>query len=186
MVPHEAAVRAARAIPPGRSSDLGSPRPDPFPALAPVGFVRQSPIQRWARRGIAPRSRFSRQGRAPEGAPRLAAGAALSRGRRAPRGRRPARSSRIGRSRLTAFHRKVVRARLPGPPLALRAFAADDLPPEGRPGAAHPFFRQRLPSVSAICTALSAAPLRRLSETHQRFRPFSIVESCRMRLTKVA
>ena len=37
---------------------------------------------------------------------------------------------------------------------------------------------------SAICTALRAAPLRRLSATTQRFRPFSTVESLRMRLTK--
>jgi len=45
-----------------------------------------------------------------------------------------------------------------------------------------PFFKQRLPSNSAICTAFNAAPLRRLSDTHQRFRPFSMVLSCRMRL----
>ena len=44
----------------------------------------------------------------------------------------------------------------------------------------------RLPSVSAICTAFSAAPLRRLSDTHHRFRPLSIVLSWRMRLMKVA
>jgi hypothetical protein len=49
-----------------------------------------------------------------------------------------------------------------------------------------PFFSTRLPSVSAICTAFSAAPLRRLSLTHQRFSPFSTVESWRMRLMKVA
>ena len=60
-------------------------------------------------------------------------------------------------------------------------------PPETRcwpriPGAAYPFFRTRLPRSSAICTALRAAPLRRLSETHQRFSPFSMVESCRIRL----
>jgi len=40
-----------------------------------------------------------------------------------------------------------------------------------------------LTSVSAICTALSAAPLRRLSETHQSERPLSTVESSRTRLT---
>ena len=35
---------------------------------------------------------------------------------------------------------------------------------------------------SAICTALSAAPLRRLSDTHHSTRPFSTVASSRMRL----
>lgn len=50
----------------------------------------------------------------------------------------------------------------------------------------HAFCKTRLPSSSAICTAFSAAPFRRLSETHHRFSPFSIVESCRIRLTKVA
>jgi hypothetical protein len=49
--------------------------------------------------------------------------------------------------------------------------------------APHPFFRQRLPSTSAICTALSAAPLRRLSDTTHIDRPFSTVESCLRRLT---
>ena len=40
-----------------------------------------------------------------------------------------------------------------------------------------PFFRTRFPSVSAICTAFKAAPLRRLSLTHHRLMPFSTVES---------
>lgn len=50
----------------------------------------------------------------------------------------------------------------------------------------------RLPSrpwaimVSAICTAFSAAPLRRLSETHQKARPWGTVGSLRMRLTNTA
>ena len=39
----------------------------------------------------------------------------------------------------------------------------------------------RLTSTSAICTALSAAPLRRLSDTHQSTRPLSTVGSSRMR-----
>jgi hypothetical protein len=38
-------------------------------------------------------------------------------------------------------------------------------------------------SVSAICTAFSAAPLRRLSDTHQNDSPFATVGSLRMRLT---
>ncbi len=41
----------------------------------------------------------------------------------------------------------------------------------------------RLIKPSAICTALRAAPLRRLSETHQSEMPFSTVASSRMRLT---
>ena len=48
------------------------------------------------------------------------------------------------------------------------------------------FCRCRRPSSSAICTAFSAAPLRRLSDTHQSDRPFSTVGSSRTRLTKVA
>ena len=48
------------------------------------------------------------------------------------------------------------------------------------------FSRPRLIMLSAICTVLSAAPLRRLSETIQRLRPFSMVASSRMRETKVA
>lgn len=40
-----------------------------------------------------------------------------------------------------------------------------------------PFFITFWPRTSAICTAFSAAPLRRLSDTHHRFRPFSMVES---------
>ncbi len=43
------------------------------------------------------------------------------------------------------------------------------------------FSQPRLISTSAICTAFSAAPLRRLSETHQKARPFSTVASSRMR-----
>ena len=39
----------------------------------------------------------------------------------------------------------------------------------------------RLIMASAICTALSAAPLRRLSDTHQKAMPFSTVASSRMR-----
>ena len=41
--------------------------------------------------------------------------------------------------------------------------------------------RPRLTSSSAICTVLSAAPLRRLSETTHMDRPESTVESSRMR-----
>ena len=41
-------------------------------------------------------------------------------------------------------------------------------------------------SASAICTAFSAAPLRRLSETHQKARPFGTVGSRRRRETKTA
>src|SRR5208337_5276688 len=44
------------------------------------------------------------------------------------------------------------------------------------------FSQPRLASTSAICTAFSAAPFRRLSDTHQRLSPFSIVGSSRMRL----
>ena len=46
--------------------------------------------------------------------------------------------------------------------------------------------RLRLMIVSAICTVLSAAPLRRLSDTTQKDSPLSSVWSSRMRLTKVA
>ena len=45
------------------------------------------------------------------------------------------------------------------------------------------FLRCLRPSSSAICTALSAAPLRKLSLTTQRLRPFSTVGSSRIRLT---
>jgi len=45
------------------------------------------------------------------------------------------------------------------------------------------FFRCRRPSSSAICTAFSAAPLRRLSETTHMARPLSMVGSSRTRLT---
>ena len=45
------------------------------------------------------------------------------------------------------------------------------------------FLRCRRPSSSAIWTAFSAAPLRRLSETHQSERPLSTVGSSRTRLT---
>ena len=41
-------------------------------------------------------------------------------------------------------------------------------------------------TVSAICTAFSAAPLRRLSDTHQNDSPCSTVGSLRMRLTNTA
>ena len=64
-----------------------------------------------------------------------------------------------------------------------------DRPPEATGNAvigrlaSHPFFRCRRPSSSAICTALSAAPLRRLSETHHSDRPLSTVGSSRTRLT---
>ncbi len=40
----------------------------------------------------------------------------------------------------------------------------------------------RLISTSAIWIAFSAAPLRKLSDTHQKARPFSTVPSSRMRL----
>ena len=59
-------------------------------------------------------------------------------------------------------------------------------PREGRGGGSrpgHPFFSTRRPSSSAICTAFSAAPLRRLSETTHSDSPLSIVGSCRIRLT---
>lgn len=39
----------------------------------------------------------------------------------------------------------------------------------------------RLIRLSAICTAFKAAPLRRLSDTHQKLRPLSTVGSSRMR-----
>lgn len=52
--------------------------------------------------------------------------------------------------------------------------------------AAFCFSRFIATTVSAICTAFSAAPLRRLSDTHQNAMPFSTVGSRRMRLTKVA
>src|SRR4030095_10916650 len=45
------------------------------------------------------------------------------------------------------------------------------------------FCRCLRPSNSAICTALSAAPLRRLSLTTQMLRPLSTVGSSRTRLT---
>jgi hypothetical protein len=41
-------------------------------------------------------------------------------------------------------------------------------------------------SSSAICTAFRAAPLRRLSDTIHKFRPFATVVSLRTRLTKTA
>jgi hypothetical protein len=47
------------------------------------------------------------------------------------------------------------------------------------------WIRPRSIKSSAICTALSAAPLRRLSETIHIDRPFSMVESSRMREMKV-
>ena len=79
-------------------------------------------------------------------------------------------------------------AALSGPSLALRAFRPENAPPERfRPGCAgaglHPFFKHLLPRTSAICTAFSAAPLRRLSETHHSEMPLSMVLSWRMRLT---
>ena len=40
--------------------------------------------------------------------------------------------------------------------------------------------------ISAICTALSAAPLRRLSDTTQRLRPLATESSSRIRPTYVA
>src|SRR5581483_8968699 len=46
--------------------------------------------------------------------------------------------------------------------------------------------RLRLTISSAIWTVLSAAPLRKLSDTTQKERPLSTVWSSRMRLTKVA
>jgi hypothetical protein len=61
---------------------------------------------------------------------------------------------------------------LPGPPHGGQT---------GAPG--QPFLRQRWPSTSAICTALRAAPLRRLSLTTHMTSPLSTVGSCRIRLT---
>ena len=46
-----------------------------------------------------------------------------------------------------------------------------------RTRADQPFFKHSRPSSSAICTAFKAAPLRRLSDTHHRFSPLSIVLS---------
>lgn len=58
------------------------------------------------------------------------------------------------------------------------------LPAEGQVSApARSFDNARFDSASAIWTAFSAAPLRRLSDTTHMFSPFSIVESCRIRLT---
>jgi hypothetical protein len=52
------------------------------------------------------------------------------------------------------------------------------------PQAAWARFRSlRFTSISAICTVFRAAPLRRLSATHQNERPFSTVASSRMRET---
>ena len=51
-----------------------------------------------------------------------------------------------------------------------------DLQPS-RLAADHPFFSTFDPRTSAICTAFRAAPLRRLSETHHRLMPLSIVLS---------
>ena len=56
-------------------------------------------------------------------------------------------------------------------------FADSDLP------IPYPFLSARFPSTSAICTAFSAAPLRRLSLTTHIEMPFSTVESWRMRDT---
>ena len=55
--------------------------------------------------------------------------------------------------------------------------------PMGRRHAAFRFAlsQPRLTSTSAICTAFSAAPLRKLSETHHKTRPLSTVGSSRMR-----
>ena len=75
----------------------------------------------------------------------------------------------------------------PGAARARRAASSRARAPARRPGGAsrpgHPFFSTRRPSSSAICTAFSAAPLRRLSETTHIDSPLSIVGSCRMRLT---
>ncbi len=91
-----------------------------------------------------------------------------------------------GSARLTDRRRFPVGAALTVAP-CIRHIQTKGPPQPGRPlftdhGRDQPFFRQRLPSTSAICTAFSAAPLRRLSDTHHRFSPFSIVLSCRMRL----
>jgi len=48
------------------------------------------------------------------------------------------------------------------------------------------FCKCRRPSNSAICTAFSAAPLRRLSDTHHSARPLSTVGSSRTREMNVA
>ena len=67
------------------------------------------------------------------------------------------------------------------------AAAIADVPPGDRPldHAAFASIRCAI-SVSAICTAFSAAPLRRLSETHQNDSPCATVGSLRMRLTNTA
>ena len=80
----------------------------------------------------------------------------------------PARFLRNGRSTLKTLHWSVFSW------------------PRGAKTASHPFFSTLFPSSSAICTAFSAAPLRRLSDTTHRFSPLSIVLSCRMREIYVA
>ena len=64
--------------------------------------------------------------------------------------------------------------------------SADGFPFHLFPHAALFFSTPRLIMVSAIWTVLSAAPLRRLSDTTHILRPFSMVASSRMRDTKVA
>ncbi len=55
--------------------------------------------------------------------------------------------------------------------------AGPQAPPFSDNQSGHPFFRHSRPSVSAIWTAFRAAPLRRLSDTHHRLIPLSIVLS---------
>ena len=86
-----------------------------------------------------------------------------------------------------AFPMHMPTNRLEGPLLPLREGHADGSTNSSRgllPYAALRFawISLRLIRHSAICTALSAAPLRRLSDTTHIDRPFSTVASSRMRL----
>ncbi|PQV53669.1 hypothetical protein LX70_03853 [Defluviimonas denitrificans] len=224
--PAPATVRAAGAIPSGRSSDLGSPRPDTFPAGMASGFRPTVPLTALGTSRACTAFPILLPGQAPEGSPTLGAARGLSSGKGQGAGAMDDRVDLWRESMKTprAKQRRKAPPRIAGPPpgpaigqcpakhrcrrhLAginrdaarsdRRAVARRRAPPkckgrpERRPSSSrharpYPFFRQRLPSVSAICTAFSAAPLRRLSLTHQRFRPLSIVPSCRMRLMKVA
>ncbi len=103
-------------------------------------------------------------------------------GKAAMRERAPARQARIRRrcstrSGVSCVHRARKRRRH----LAIPARHVNERP---APHAALRFgwMSLRLTSTSAICTAFSAAPLRRLSETTHMDSPFSTVGSSRMRL----
>ena len=88
-------------------------------------------------------------------------------------------------SAATRLFRPLPLRRSAGPALRRCRSQREPTRPQGqseRSASVYPFFRCRRPSSSAICTALSAAPLRRLSETHHSVRPFSTVGSSRTRL----